>query len=150
MSSMKIAEIISFAVKQEELSSALYLQAMEQAPDDKSRKLLSELAGEELEHSHLFAMIQEDGSGLPVFSTLPETMVSEFLVDIPLHEGMTFAEVMIYAIKKEEKSSRFYRELASKAADPQLASLLNKLADIEQTHKARLEEAFIVEVSDAI
>jgi len=145
-----IGEIISFAVKQEELASALYRQAMEQAPDSKSRNLLSELAEEELEHSHLFAMIQEDGSGLPVFSTLPDTMVSEFLMDIPLHEGMTFAEVMIYAIKKEEKSSHLYRELASKTVNPQLATLLKNLAIIEQTHKARLEEAFIVEVSNVI
>lgn len=150
MTISSIEELIAFAVRQEEKASDFYRQAMLRAPDKRSRQLLEELAGEELEHGRLFAGIGADGSGLLAFSAPPGKLVAEFLTEIPLHDGMSFTEMMIYAIKKEENACRLYRTLAKAALEPRLATMMNRLADVEQTHKVRLEEYFLIEVSSVI
>ena len=150
MAFSSIEELIAFAVRQEENSSEFYRKAMQLAPDKRSGQLLEELAGEELEHCRMLAGIGADGSGLPPFSEPADKLVSEYLSQIPLHDGMSFTEVMIHAIKKEENSCRFYRDLARTSLNPRLADMLNRLAAIEQTHKVRLEEYFLIEVSSVI
>jgi rubrerythrin len=150
MTISSIEELIAFAVRQEEKSSEFYHQAALLAPDKRSRLLLEELAGEELEHRKQIIGIGADGSGLPSFSVPPGKLVSEFLTEIPLHDGMSFTEMMIYAIKKEEHACRLYRKLAAAAPDLRLAAMMNRLADVEQTHKVRLEEYFLIEVSSVI
>lgn len=150
MTISSIEELIAFAVQQEEESSEFYRQAALRAPDKRSRLVLEDLAGEELEHRRMIARIVADSSGLPSFSVPSGKLVSESLSEIPLHDGMSFTEMMIYAIKKEENACRFYMNLATAAVDPWLTAMMNRLADVEQAHKVRLEEYFLIEVSSTI
>ena len=100
MTLASIDELIKFAVQQEENASRVYRHEMQRAPDKRSQKLLEELADEELEHGRLISELRADGSGMPKFTVPPGKLVSEFLEEAPLHDGMSFTEVMIYAIKQ--------------------------------------------------
>ena len=50
----------------------------------------------------------------------------------------TASEMIAIAFQMEENLGRFYRSAAGKAADDELTGLLNKLAGIEEKHKAAL------------
>lgn len=139
-------EVISLAIVREQEASKLYKLAAEKAPDQRSRQLLSELELEENEHCNLFAGIKHDKTSFPSFQVPRGSSLSRCFAPLVFHEGMSFTEIIIYAIQKEDQSSRFYRELASSDVSSELVSLLNYLADIEQTHKRKLEEYFAVEV----
>lgn len=143
-------ELISLAIQREQEASKLYNLAAEKAPDQKSKQLLSDLALEENEHCNLFAGIKHDKTSFPSFSVQKGSSLSSCFLPLVFHEGMSFTEIIIYAIQKEEQSCRFYRELARSDILPELASLINYLADIEQTHKRKLEEYFSVEVDTII
>lgn len=143
-------ELMSIAVRHEEEAGKLYQNAAALAPDDRCRQLLAELAAEEFEHGRLLSEIREDDARESAFS-LPKTpTVSEFFLPVTLHEGMSFTEVLIYAIKKEENACLFYRELARSAIAPELVPMMNLLAKIEHEHKTKLEEYFQTEVGALI
>jgi len=143
-------ELINIAIQREEEASKLYKFAAEKAPDQRSQQLLSELALEEYEHRNMFAGIKHDKTSFPSFSVQRGSSLSRCFSPLVFHEGMSFTEIIIYAIQKEDQSCRFYRELASSDISSKLVSLFNYLADIEQAHKRKLEEYFAVEVDTII
>lgn len=143
-------EIVAAAMQREQEASKLYGLAAEKAPDQRSRQILSELALEENEHCSLIAEIREDKTSFPKFSVQKDSSLSTPFLPLVFHEGMTFAEIIIHAIQKEDQSYQFYRELARSDIPAEFVNLVNYLADMEQTHKRKLEEYFSAEVDTII
>ncbi len=139
-------EIISIAIQREEEASKLYKLAAEKAPDMRSRQLLTELASEENEHRNFLAGVKHDKTNFPTFTSQKGSSISAVFLPLIFHEGMSFTEIIVYAIQKEDQSCLLYRELAGSDIPPELVKLMNYLADIEQIHKRKLEEYFSVEV----
>lgn len=143
-------ELIALAVQREREASKLYELAAQKTSDQRGRELLSELALEENEHCNMFAGIKPDKSSFPSFTVPKDSSLSTCFVPLEYHDGMSFAEIIIYAIQKEDQSYQFYRDLARSNIPPEFVSLINYLAGIELTHKRKLEEYFSAEVDAVI
>jgi len=68
------------------------------------------------------------------------------MADVPFSSDMSYAELLLMAIKNEEKSQRLYLSTDKMVTEPKLKKLLLILAREESTHKERLEKIYDDEI----
>jgi rubrerythrin len=56
--------------------------------------------------------------------------------------NMSYQDILILAMKREEQSMRLYTDMGEKVEDAQLKSLFRKLAGEEAKHKNKLETEY--------
>jgi rubrerythrin len=141
-------EIIQFAISKEKDAQTFYRSAASLSQYPGIAPLFLELAAEEEKHQKLLEDLPDPGT-LPERSrTIPDLKISDYLMDLKFHKDMKYQEVMILAMKNEEKSLKFYRAWESKAEDPAHKKLFAFLADQEAEHKYRLESIYDEKILD--
>ncbi|HBG04629.1 MAG: hypothetical protein A2075_06955 [Geobacteraceae bacterium GWC2_58_44] len=139
------SELISYAVKTKENASYFYREAARHASDDKSRELLEELAREELEHRDLFAGLDPEKGLLKLPKVLLDRKLSDSFVEVLFYPGMSFVEILMFAIKQGEYACRLYLDLANSASGT-VATMLANFAEAERQRRICLEEYFHLKV----
>lgn len=141
-------EIIQFAIDKEKDDQTFYRSAAKLSQYPGIPSLFLELAAEEEKHQQLLEELP-DPSTLPERSTpVPDLKISDYLVDQKFHKDMKYQEVMILAMKNEEKSLKFYRAWEARAHDPNQKKLFSYLGDQEAQHKYRLESIYDEKILD--
>ncbi|MGA7829075.1 MAG: ferritin family protein [Geobacteraceae bacterium] len=135
-------DILEFALEREDASYRLYLNAAKISTNTSARKIFEELAAQEKGHKRLLLNLDKEKISNYTFHKVPNLGISEYLVDISYNDSMTYQEILIYAMKNEEKAARFYLEAEKMTDDPELKRLLQMLANEEQKHKFRLESLY--------
>ena len=148
MSLNTLPEIIQFAIDKEKNAQAFYRSAagLSQYPGISS--LFAELADEEQKHEK---MLEDIGQGISLPESVgkaPDLKISDYLMDLTFYPQMKYQEVMILAMKNEEKSMKFYRAWSEKAAQEDHKKLFGHLAEEEAKHKYRLESIYDQEILD--
>jgi rubrerythrin len=64
------------------------------------------------------------------------------MVDVKFSDDSRYDELLIIAMKREEKSYAFYTELESRAGDDASRKVFTLLKGEELKHKARLEKEY--------
>ncbi len=148
MSFSTIQEIIQFAIDKEKDAQTFYRSAATLSQYPGISSLFLEMAAEEEKHQKLLEELP-DPLTLPESSkAVPDLKISDYLVDLKFHKDMKYQEVMILAMKNEEKSLKFYRAWEAKAQDPAQKKLFTYLADQEAEHKYRLESIYDEKILD--
>ncbi len=143
-----IQEIIQFAIDQEKDAQTFYRAAATLSQYPGIPALFQELAAEEEKHQKLLEELP-DPSSLPERSRpVPDLKISDYLMELKFHKDMKYQEVMILAMKNEEKSLKFYRAWETQAQDADHKKLFSYLGDQEAQHKYRLESIYDEEILD--
>jgi rubrerythrin len=141
-------EIIQFAISKEKDAQTFYRSAASLSQYPGIAPLFLELAAEEEKHQKLLEDLP-DPLTLPEHSkNIPDLKISDYLMDLKFHKEMKYQDVMILAMKNEEKSLKFYRSWESKTQDPAQKKLFTYLADQEAEHKYRLESVYDEKILD--
>jgi rubrerythrin len=141
-------EIIQFAIDKEKDDQTFYRSAAKLSQYPGIPSLFLELAAEEEKHQQLLEELP-DPSTLPERSTpVPDLKISDYLVDQKFHKDMKYQDVMILAMKNEEKSLKFYRAWETRTQDPSQKKLFSYLGDQEAQHKYRLESIYDEKILD--
>lgn len=135
-------DMLDLALEREDAAYRLYLNAAKKTTNPSAKKIFDELAAQEAGHKKLILNLDKQKIAGYTFTQVPDLGISEYLVNIPYHDSMTYQEILIYAMKSEEKSCRFYLEAEKMTDDPELKKLLLMLANEEQKHKFRLETLY--------
>jgi len=135
-------EMLEFALEREDASYRLYLNAAKKSTNQSAKKIFEELAEQEAGHKKVIMQLDLEKTANYRFLGVPDLGISEYLVDIPYHESMTYQEILIFAMKNEEKAYRFYLEAEKMIDDPELKQLFLMLAHEEKKHKFRLESLY--------
>jgi rubrerythrin len=135
-------EILEFALEREDAAYRLYLNAAKKTANPSARKIFDEMAEQEAAHKRLILKLDKGKIADYTFVKVPDLGISEYLVDIPYNDSMTYQEILVFAMKSEEKAYRFYLEAQNMTDDPELKQLLGMLANEEQKHKFRLESLY--------
>jgi rubrerythrin len=135
-------ELINQAVKREEESHRLYTEAAKIAKRPEVKKLFTEFATQELEHKEKLRSIDLNELEKIEPKKLSDPNLSLLLEAEPLSEGFTIQDALLYAIKREDESYRFYKEFAQLAEDTKLKNVFENLATMEMHHKRTLEEMY--------
>jgi rubrerythrin len=135
-------DILEFALEREDAAYRLYCNAAKMSTNAAARKIFEELAEQEAGHKRIILSLDKEKIAKYRITAVPDLGISDYLVDVSYNDAMTYQEILVYAMKNEEKACRFYREAEQMTDDPELKQLLLMMANEEQKHKFRLESLY--------
>jgi rubrerythrin len=142
--SITLKDALEIAISEEIKAYSLYSNLSAKVKNAGTRTMLRELADQELGHRKLLENIVAGQKfeilGHKVSGT--QKGIVDFLVASEPKENATPQEVMIFAIKAEEKAYNFYTDFKNHFGATELGQLFAKLAIEEQGHKSRLETEY--------
>ncbi len=144
MSFQSIDEIIDFAIANEKEAVAFYTELSEQETFKSAKQTFLEFAQEEAKHQKLLEDFRQNKEKLASYDYkwIPDIKRSDYMTDIEYQSGMPYEDILLIAMKREEKSLALYNELASKTDDDACIQLFKMLSQEEAKHKLKLETIF--------
>jgi rubrerythrin len=137
-------DIVSLALEKEREAAQFYNQASSLVSNPGTRVMLRELSKEEEKHVALLLDIQAGKAIETVgMKPLPPAMdLSKYLVSETIHESSTPQDIMIIAIKREDRAIAFYSSQLPVVSGTELQTVFEHLLTWEQEHKERLEAEY--------
>lgn len=148
MSLSTLSEVIEFAITKEKNAQTFYRSAASLSHYPGIAPLFLEMAEEESKHEKMLKELPDPASLPDRSKPVPDLKISDYLLDLKFNNEMKYQEVMILAMKNEEKSMKFYRAWETATSDPKLKKLFGFLADEEAKHKYRLESIYDEKILD--
>jgi rubrerythrin len=142
MTREQFQEIINFAIEREHEAERFYKEAAEKAKWPHIKELLLEMAKEEQGHARHLSGISMGAIQDTNIDPIPDMKLSDYLADMEYKPDMGFQEIMIIAMKREERAHQLYHELGNTCTDPTVCKLFAMMAEEEKKHKFRLEKEY--------
>ena len=135
-------EVIGFAVQKEAGAVALYEEASRMATRPEAKKMFEELAAEERRHREILEGIEKQDVSDYVRKEIPDMKISDYLTEVEFSPDMEYRDILVLAMKREEKAKSLYADLATRSDDAETKKLFQALAQEEAKHKLRLETEY--------
>ena len=135
-------DILKFAIDREEEAISAYGRMSEIAQTPGLQQMCLELQEEERGHKRLLEDITPQRMGEIEVREVTDLKISDYLVEEPLTEEISFQDLLIFAAKKEQKAVEFYEMMRDRVEDPESRKLFSYLIEQEKTHKLRLETEY--------
>lgn len=133
-------EILEFAIFRENEAHNFFLALAERVVDSNIKKMLEDLAAEELEHKEKLELeIMKTGRTVSTELRPPRPSSDYILADDSTQLDMDVKDVLLMGMEKEEASFRIFVNMIPKIHDEQSQELLLALAEEEVKHKLRFE-----------
>ncbi len=141
-----INEIIDFAIEKEEEAADFYKAAAEEESMSGIADMLREFSAEELKHK---SMLEEFKKGSVdkmtsqyKLSWVEDIKRSDYHVDMDYKKGMGYSDVLMVAMKREEKALKLYNEMLDKVEGEEYKKVFKILCQEEAKHKLALETKY--------
>ncbi len=144
MAHKQLKEIMEMAIQYETDASEFYATAADIAKDPAAKTLLKEFASIELKHKEKLESFNLDDVAHE-HHTVPETHdlhISDYLEDKEISPGSTAQDIMIHAMKREQKAYEFYARMIKSVTSEDIRGLFEELAAEELEHKAKIETEY--------
>ena len=148
MQNKEFNEVIDFAIGREKEAVAFYQDLQNLVSFEARKDLLHEL--EEMEKGHIAVLekirtnaVQMDISDIPKVDNLK---ISDYLVEVKPTADMSYQDIIIAAMKREEKSNQLYIDLANLSAEGETKQLFLRIAAEEAKHKLHFEKIYDEEI----
>ena len=142
MDAMQFAEVIRFAIEKEQEAADAYTPASATVDSPNVRNMLLELAAEERSHKEKPEQIDRGKVAASAIEAVPHLKVADYAVSGEVSSEMDYQDVLLVAIRREEKAHNLYSLLASSPSEPELKRLFGCLAQEEAKHKLTLEKEY--------
>ena len=139
---MKPSRLIRIAIEKEIEAYELYTNVARRTDNPAAKALLQELAAEEDKHRALLEGLKPEQVQSFKPPRLRDLQITEYLSAKPLGPDSGLQDVLIHAMKREQRAREFYEAMGGATQDAALRTLLEKLATMEKSHKARLEALY--------
>jgi rubrerythrin len=142
-----IEEIIDFAIEKEREAAEFYQKISNDEEDfSGSKKMFAEFAAEEQKHEKILQEFKTKG----ITKSLEEYQLkwitdikrSDYLVDLDYEQGMPYNEILLLAMKREEKALKLYNDFLAQADTDEGKKLFKVLCQEEAKHKLALETIY--------
>ena len=134
-----VDDVLDFAIARELEAYRFYLDLARLATRDEVRSAIRRLATDELQHSIHLKAVKAGEVAFASDEQVGSLNIEETLTEAPPKPDMTYADLLVVAMKKEQAAFRLYTNLASIAAGNAVRDVLKKIAHEEAEHKLRLE-----------
>jgi len=137
-----VKKIISTAIDREVEAYTFYRSVSDKVKDKALKSLFAELAEEEKKHREfLQGFLGKDASRMK-FAAGHDYKIGDALPAPKLTVDLKPLEGLVIAIQKELEAMQMYTQFANAAADTETQLLFSQLANMERSHKARLEDIY--------
>jgi rubrerythrin len=139
--------IIDFAIEKEREAAEFYETVSKDEEDfSGSKKMFAEFAMQEQKHEKILQDFRTKG----ITKSLEEYQLkwitdikrSDYLVDLEYKKGMPYNEILLLAMKREEKALRLYNDFLEQAETDDSKKLFKILCQEEAKHKLSLESIY--------
>ncbi|MEN8154590.1 MAG: ferritin family protein [Acidobacteriota bacterium] len=142
MSLEKFDEIIKFAIERENEAAEFYRYMQDIVKFKSQKDLLKEYERMEESHARALETIKESKISEMEIGHVENLMISDYVVDKKPSPEMTYQDIIIIAMKREEAAHRLYTNLAKEVGEPRIKKLFEKLAEEELKHKLHFEKIY--------
>lgn len=140
-------EIIDFAIQREKDAVAFYEDLKTVAKFQAQKELLEEFRVMEIGHVRLLEGVKKRKSAEGLHPSPSEDLkLADYLVEAPPAEDMTYQDILIIAIKKEERAMSLYGRLHGEVDDTVLKETFGRLREEEENHKHHFEGLYDREI----
>ena len=146
MDEKKFKEIIKFAIDKEIKSYNFYTNATQVAKYSGAKDLFSDLAQQEVGHRKMLEKLDLKKIAQAKIEKVPDLKISDYIVDAEFKPDMPYADILLIAIKMEERALKLYNNMNQSNQDENLKKLFSLLANEEAKHKLRLEKIYDDEI----
>ena len=139
--------IVDFAIQKEREAAEFYQKISDDEEDfSGSKQMFAEFAAEEQKHEKILQEFKTEG----VTKSLQEYQLkwitdikrSNYLVDLDYEKGMPYNEILLLAMKREEKALKLYNDFLAQADTEESKKLFKILCQEEAKHKLALETMY--------
>jgi rubrerythrin len=146
MNSDKFNEIIDFAIDGEKDAVKFYQDLQTKVKFTAQKAMLKELEDMEKGHIVILENIRSKGFQNLEVKEIPDLQISNYVVDVLPAADMTYQDILIIAMKKEEQAKKLYTDLAANFPGTEMETLFLKLASEEASHKLKFETLYDEEI----
>jgi rubrerythrin len=142
MAASAIEDIMNFAIDKEIEAIAFYEALAGKAENPVVKDAILKLADEERKHEKMLRNIDLKKMQLVKRPSQEDMKLSDYLVETPVTKDMSYPDLLVIAMKREQKSYELYSELELRAGDHATRKVFTLLKGEELKHKARLEREY--------
>lgn len=139
-------DILDFAISKEVEAEQFYLSLCEEETLSGNRRTFADFAKEEQKHVKMLESLKAGGVVEGVedyeFKWIKDIKRSDLVLDIDYKKGMHYRDILMLAIKREEKALQLYNELQDKADTEESKNVFKILCQEEAKHKLALESMY--------
>ncbi|PKL23274.1 MAG: hypothetical protein CVV47_15160 [Spirochaetae bacterium HGW-Spirochaetae-3] len=148
MDATTFAAALDLALGREKAAVAFYRELSAMASFAAQKSTLAEFMAMEEGHVAMISGMKAKGSvALSPTVAVDLGLAARMDAEERPTAGMTFQDILVAAIKKEERSGVLYERLAEAASQPGLKSVFERLVAEESRHKRYFEDLYESEIS---
>lgn len=141
-----IDDILDFAIESE-IEAAEFYEGISEKEEFRDKKdMMCDFAAEERKHQKLLEDVKAGSLGTQLddydFKWISDLKRSNYVADIEYHPGMGYSDLLLLAMKREEKALQLYNDMLPKARNEEQTKVFKMLCQEEAKHKLALETMF--------
>lgn len=138
--------IINFAIEREKEAVAFYQDLQSKASFEAQKEMLKEFEDMEKGHIVILENIRTKSFEKIEEKNVQDLHISDYMVEVEPSENMTYQDIIILAMKKEEAAKKLYIDLAEQYTNSEYEKLFERLAAEEAEHKLKFEKLYDDEI----
>jgi rubrerythrin len=142
MALSQFEEIIRFAMDKEREAVLFYEDLARKTEGPAIREALLSMANEERKHEKMLKGLTPKNIRFVEPPSQPDMKLSDYVVDVEPARDLSYQEILIIAMKREEKAYALYSDLETRAPDPATRKIFTLLKGEELRHKSILEREY--------
>lgn len=135
-------EILDFAIAREQDAVKFYRDLQQEARFQGQLEMLKDLEAMEMGHIIVIENIRRKGVSEAEIPVVPNLQISEYISADVENLDLSYQNLLIKAMKREENSFKLYTEMSAKFPDSEISILFRKLASDEAKHKLLFERLY--------
>ena len=143
MDEKKFNEIIDFAISNEQEAVDFYHDLQSKSAFETQKELLKEYEMMEKGHIKILQSIKSQGANSEMeIQKIEDLSISNYLIDVEPTPNMDYQDLIILAMKREERAMKLYQDLADKSDDDKTKTIFLRLVAEEAQHKDHFEKIY--------
>ena len=138
-----LTAILDFAIEKETEAAEFFTKISQEEAFSGAGEMFAEFAQEERKHRQILEDFKAGGLSAKIegyqFQWITDIKRSDYAVDLEFSPGMGYNEILMLAMKQEEKALKLYNEFLNKADSEESRNLFKMLCQEEAKHKLALE-----------
>jgi len=141
-----LAAILDFAIEKEVEAAEFYTTISREEAFSGAGEMFEEFAAEERKHQRLLEDFKDRGLAAGMqdyqFKWVTDIKRSNYVVDLEYRRGMGYNDILMLAMKREEKALQLYNDFLDQAESEDSRTLFKVLCQEEAKHKLALETMY--------
>ena len=141
-----LTAILDFAIQKELEAAEFYTDISKDEVFSGAGEMFEEFAREERKHQQMLENFKTRGLSASMedykFKWITDIKRSNYVVDLEYRRGMGYNEILLLAMKREEKALQLYNDFLEKADSEESRTLFKVLCQEEAKHKLALETLY--------